>query len=68
MGLQANQVEVKVKEVPWEEEFNPPLSSFGPHTDTTKDCNFDDEVVRLSFKFNLEEAPGATGLSPKLGI
>ena len=35
-GLQVNKVEVKVKEVPSEEESTPPLPSFGPHPDTTK--------------------------------
>ena len=37
--LQANQVEVEVKEQeePSEEESNPPLPSFGPHPDTTQD-------------------------------
>ena len=56
-GLQANQVEDKVKEVTPEEESTPPLPSFGPHPDTTKDYNFNDKVVRLPFKFNLGDAP-----------
>ena len=56
-GLQVNQVEVKVKEVPSEEESTPPLPSFGPHADTTKNYNFEDEVVKLPFKLNLGDAP-----------
>ena len=55
-GLQTNQVEVKVKEEPSEEESIPPLSSFGPHPDTSKDYNFEDEVEKLSFKFNIGDA------------
>ena len=55
-NLQTNQVEVKVKEVPSEEEFTPPLPSFGPYPDTTNDYNFNDEVVRLPFKFNIGDA------------
>ena len=53
--LQTNQVEVKVKEEPSEEESTPPLPSFGPHPDTTQDYDFDDEVAKLPFKFNLGE-------------
>ena len=41
-GLQTNQVKVKVKEVTSEEDSTPPLPSFGPCPDTTKDYNFDD--------------------------
>ena len=55
--LQANQVQVKVKEEPSEEEYTPPLPSFGPHPDTTQDYDFDDEVAKLPFKFNLGDAP-----------
>ena len=36
-NLQTNQVEVKVKEEPSEEESTPPLPSFGPRPDTTQD-------------------------------
>ena len=56
-SLQANQVEVRVKEVPSEEEPTSPLPSFEPHPDTTKDYNFNDALVRLPFKFNLGDAP-----------
>ena len=52
-GLESNQVEVKTKEEPSEEEFTPPLPSFGPHPDTSKDSNFEDKVEKLPFKFNL---------------
>ena len=55
--LQTNQVEVKVKEEPSEEESTPPLPSFGPHPDTTQDYDFKDEVAKLPFKFNLGDAP-----------
>ena len=55
-NLQTNQVEVNVKEEPSEEESTSPLASFGPHPDTTKDYNFDDEVAKLPFKFNLGDA------------
>ena len=51
-SLQANKVEAKVKDKPSEESI-PPLLSFGPHPDTTKDYNFEDEVARLPFKFIL---------------
>ena len=43
--LQTNQVEVKVKEEPSEEEYMPPLPWF------------EDEVAKLPFKFILEDAP-----------
>ena len=56
-SIQASQVEVRVGEEPSEEESTPPLQSFGPHPDTTKEYNVDDEVVRLPFKFNLGDAP-----------
>ena len=56
-GLQTNQVGVKVKEDPSEEESIPTLPSFGPHPDTTKDYNFEDKVAKLPFKFNLVNAP-----------
>ena len=56
-GLPTNQVEVKVKEEPSEEESTPPLPSFGPHPNTTKDYNFEDEVAKLPFRFNLGDAP-----------
>ena len=55
--LQTNQVEVKVKEEPSAEESTPPLPSIGPHPDTSKDDNFEDEVAKLPFKFNLGDAP-----------
>ena len=50
-------MEVEVKVVPSEEESTPPLPSFGPHPDITKDYNFEDEVAKLPFKFNLGDAP-----------
>ena len=56
-GLQNNQVEVKVKEEASEEESTPPLPTFGPHPDTTKDYNFEDEVEKLPFKFNVGDDP-----------
>ena len=56
-GLQTNQVEVKVKEEPSEEESTPPIPSFGPHPDASKDYNFEDEVETLPFKFNLGDVP-----------
>ena len=56
-SLQANQLEAKVKEGLSEEESAPPLPSCGPHPDTNKDYNFEDEVARLPFKSNLGEAP-----------
>ena len=56
-GLQNNQVEVKVKEEPCEEESTTPLPSFGPDPDTRKEYNFEDEVKNLPFKFNLGDAP-----------
>ena len=56
-GLQTNQVEVKVKEEPSEEECTPPLPSFGPPSDTSKDYTFEDEVEKLLLKFNLGDAP-----------
>ena len=55
-GLQTNQVEVEVNEEPSEEESTHPLPSFGPHPDTTQDYNFEDEVEKLSCKFNLGDA------------
>ena len=55
--LQTNQVEVKVKEEPSEEESTPPLPSFGPCPETTQDYDFDDEVAKLPFKFNLGDVP-----------
>ena len=39
--LQRNQVKVKLKEEPSEEESTPPLPSFGTHPDTNKDYNRD---------------------------
>ena len=56
-GLQTKQVEVEVKEEPSEEESTLPLPSFGRHPDTTQDYNFEDEVEKLPFKFNLGDAP-----------
>ena len=56
-NLQTNQVEVKVKEEPSEEESTPPLPYFGPHPDTTQDYDSKDEVAKLPFKFNLGDAP-----------
>ena len=53
----ANQVEVQVKEELSKKESIPPSPSFGPHPDTNKDYNFDDEVANLPFKFNLGDAP-----------
>ena len=50
-GFQVNQVEVNVKKESSEEESTPPLPSFGPPPDTTKDYNFEDEVAKLPFKF-----------------
>ena len=55
--LQTNQVEVKVKEEPSEEESTPPLPSFGLHPDTTQDYDFKDEFTKLPFKLNLGDAP-----------
>ena len=55
--LQTNQVEGKVKEEASEEESTPPLPSFGPHPDTTRDYDFKDEVAKLPFKFNLGDVP-----------
>ena len=55
--LQTNQVEVKVKEEPSEEESTPPLLSFEPCPDTSWDYNFEDKVAKLPFKFNLGDAP-----------
>ena len=56
-NVQANQMSAKVIEELFEEESIPPLPSFGPRPDTTKDCNFEDEVARLPFKFNLGDTP-----------
>ena len=56
-SLQTSQVEVKVKEEISKEGSTSSLPSFGPCPDTTKDYNFDDEVARLPFKFNLGDAP-----------
>ena len=56
-GLQINKVEVEVKEEPSEEEATPPLPSFGPHPDITQDYDFNDEVKKMPFKFNLRDAP-----------
>ena len=56
-NLQTNQVEVEVKEQSPEENSNTPLPSFDPCPDTTKDYNFEDEVKKLLFKFNLGDAP-----------
>ena len=56
-SLQANEVEVKVKDEPLEEESTLTLPSFGPHPDTNKDYNFVDKVARLPFQFNLGDAP-----------
>ena len=50
-------MEVKVREEPSEEESTPPLPSFGPCPDTTQDYDFDDEVAKLLFKFNLGDTP-----------
>ena len=55
-GLQTNQVEVRVNEEPSEEESTPPLPSFGPCPDISKEYNFEDEVAKLPFKFNLGDA------------
>ena len=46
-----------VNEEPSEEESTPPIPSFGPHPDTSKEYNFEDEVGKLPFKFNLGDAP-----------
>ena len=56
-GLKTNQMEVKVKEEPSEEESTPLLPSFGHHPDTSKEHNFEDEVEKLPFKFNLGDTP-----------
>ena len=56
-GLQINQVEVNIKEEPSEEECTPPLLSVGLHPDTSKEYNFEDEVAKLLFKFNIGDAP-----------
>ena len=56
-GLQTNHMEVNVKEEPSEVESTPPLPSFGPCPDTTQDYNFEDELAKLPFKFNLGDAP-----------
>ena len=56
-GLQSSQVEVKVQEEPSEEESTHPLPSFGPCPDISKEYNFEDEVAKLPFKFNLGDAP-----------
>ena len=56
-GLQTNQVEVKVKIESPEEESTTPLPSFGLHPDTSKEYNFEDEVAKLPFKFNLGDGP-----------
>ena len=56
-SLQTNQVEVKVKEQTPEENSTTPLPSFRPHPDTTQDYDFNDEVKKLAFKFNLGDAP-----------
>ena len=56
-GLQTNQVEVNLKEEPSEEESTPPLQPFGPCPDTSKDYNYEAEVEKLPFKFNLGDAP-----------
>ena len=50
-------MEVKIKEEPSEEESTPPLPSFGPVPNTTKDNSSDDEVEKLPFKFNLRDTP-----------
>ena len=50
-------MEVNVKEVSSEEESTPPLPSFGPHPDTTKDYTFLDKVAKLPYKFNLGDVP-----------
>ena len=55
--LQTYQVEVEIKEQTPEENSNPTLPSFGPHPDTTQDYNFEDEVKKLPFKFNLGDTP-----------
>ena len=47
----------KCKQEPSEEESKPPLPSFGPRPDTTKDYDFKDEVEKLPFKFNLGDVP-----------
>ena len=49
-------MEVKVKEQTPEENSNTPLPSFGPHPDTTQDYNFDDDMTKWPFKFNLGDA------------
>ena len=51
-GLQTNQVEVKLKEEPSEEESTPPLPSFGPHPDTSKDYNCND-MYGIFFNCNI---------------
>ena len=70
-NLQANQVEVKVKEQTLEENSNTTLPTFGPHPDTTQDYDFKDKVVKLPFKFNLGDAPfnkGQKRSSPEFDI
>ena len=55
--LQTNQVDVEVKDQTPAESSNTPLPLFGPRPDTTQDYNFDDEVAKLPFKFNVGDAP-----------
>ena len=56
-GLQTNQVQVEVKEQTPEENSNLPLPSFGPCPDTTQKYDFEDEVKKLPFKFNIGDVP-----------
>ena len=56
-GLPTNQVEVKVKEEPPQENSNTPLPSLGPCPYTTQEYNLGDEVKKLTFKFNLGDSP-----------
>ena len=64
-------MEVEVKEETSEEESTLPLPSFGPCPDTSKEYDFEDEIAKLPFKFNLGDTPFSKDqkdLSPKFNL
>ena len=54
--LQNNQVEAGAK-LETSEKQEAPQPTFGPCPDTNSNHNFDDEVQRMPFKFNIGDAP-----------
>ena len=55
--LKVNQVETTIKNDNQEKVEEVPLPKYGPHPNTKKPYNFDDEVAWLPFKFYLGDTP-----------